>query len=168
MTSIRNPLNCRNTITLADRNANWPTLWPHQMGHMKCALCKFLKDLFAIFKCRKPSWMKCHCHIRATDFIALFSAFINHLNLICNFHPITSRFSRDLPNQSGMMIVCAEELDEGQRESVYFVCRGIKLQTGSSWCCPCLVEANTFLEFYRLLGDGRWQIDKLILPNPFL
>ena len=66
--------------------------------------------------------------------------------------------SRDVPNQGGMLIVCAEELDEGQRESVYFVCRGIALRPAGSFLRRCLLEPSIFLEFYRFLADGSRQM----------
>lgn len=70
---------------------------------------------------------------------------------IMGIHP---SYCRDVPNQSGLLIVCAEEIDEGQRESVYFVCRGIALKPGS-FLRSCFIEPNTFLEFYRYHPDGR-------------
>jgi len=53
-------------------------------------------------------------------------------------------------------LVCAEELDEGQRDIAHFSVRGVALNSGGSFLRKCVLNPNTFLEFYRLLCDGRY------------
>uniref|UniRef100_A0A914HIT1 Copine n=1 Tax=Globodera rostochiensis TaxID=31243 RepID=A0A914HIT1_GLORO len=63
---------------------------------------------------------------------------------------------KDLPNQSGLLTICAEEVDDGQRESVHFVCHGIGLKQSQSLLNSfCMGKRKrTFLELYRLMDNG--------------
>lgn len=50
----------------------------------------------------------------------------------------------------GTFTVSAEELDEGQKESVFFVCHGRSLDKKDLFG-----KSDPFLEFYRCFDDGR-------------
>lgn len=63
---------------------------------------------------------------------------------------------KDVPRQGGLLLVCAEELDEGQRDIAHFSVRGVALNSGGSFLRKCVLNPDTFLEFYRLLCDGRY------------
>lgn len=66
-------------------------------------------------------------------------------------------YFRDLPNQNGVLMVCAQEMDDGQRESLHIVCRGIELQQSQSPLCALCMGGSrqTFLELHRQMDDGR-------------
>ncbi|KAI1733143.1 copine domain-containing protein [Ditylenchus destructor] len=55
--------------------------------------------------------------------------------------------------QCGSLIITAEELDEGQKESVYFVCHGRSLDKKDLFG-----KSDPFLEFYRIGEDGSRQM----------
>ncbi|KAL3082796.1 hypothetical protein niasHS_010598 [Heterodera schachtii] len=67
---------------------------------------------------------------------------------------------KDLPNQSGQLTICAEEIDEGQRESVHFVCHGVGLKRSHSLLNAFCVGRGQrmFLEFYRPMDNGSRQM----------
>jgi hypothetical protein len=53
----------------------------------------------------------------------------------------------------GQLTIRAEEVDEGQKESAYFVCHGRALDKKDFFG-----KSDPFLEFYRFLGDGSRQM----------
>nr|CAD2181347.1 unnamed protein product [Meloidogyne enterolobii] len=89
---------------------------------------------------------KCECEL--ADIVAA-------PNGICEMKVFSCK---DVPRQGGLLLVCAEELDEGQRDIVHFSVRGVALNSGGSFLRKCVLNPNTFLEFYRLLCDGSRQM----------
>ncbi|CAK5125732.1 unnamed protein product [Meloidogyne enterolobii] len=85
---------------------------------------------------------KCECEL--ADIVAA-------PNGICEMKVFSCK---DVPRQGGLLLVCAEELDEGQRDIVHFSVRGVALNSGGSFLRKCVLNPNTFLEFYRLFCDG--------------
>ena len=58
---------------------------------------------------------------------------------------------RGISSRRSTLVVRAEEVDEGQKESLYVVCHGRNLDKKDLFG-----KSDPFLEFYRFLENGRW------------
>uniref|UniRef100_A0A1I8AYS4 C2 domain-containing protein n=1 Tax=Meloidogyne hapla TaxID=6305 RepID=A0A1I8AYS4_MELHA len=84
----------------------------------------------------------CECHL--ADIVATSEDFLR----------------QDLRNgkkQKGVLFIRAEEVDDGQKEIVYFVCHGKRVAV-PHFCCSCLFSIDPFLEFHRIYPNGSMQL----------
>nr|CAD2155336.1 unnamed protein product [Meloidogyne enterolobii] len=64
---------------------------------------------------------------------------------------------RNGKKQKGVLLVRAEEVDNGQKEIVYLVCHGKRVAI-PHFCCSCLFSIDPFLEFHRIYPNGSTQL----------